>query len=101
MITSLLFTLSLGVVSLIFRPTFATYEEQLNRRNSVGWDLVRRSKVEFKMGNRQYGQQLLNLSKGHFSKAKKMKRNRRIFAVASVGVMCGLVVGLYQWDLFI
>lgn len=101
MITSLLFTLSLGVVSLIFRPTIATYEEQLNRRNSVGWDLVRRSKVEFKMGNRQYGQQLLNLSKGHFSKAKKMKRNRHIFAVASVGAMCGLVVGLYQWGLFI
>lgn len=101
MITSLLFTLSLGVISLIFRPTFATYEERLIRRNSVGWDLVNRSKVEFKMGNRRYGQQLLNLSKGHFGKANKMKRNRRIFAAVAVGSVCGLVALSHQWGLFI
>lgn len=101
MTTSLLFTLIFGVVALIYRPTFATYENRLNRRNAVGWDLVNRSEVEFEMGNRQYGQQLLNLSKGHFSKAKMMKRNRRIFTAVAVGTVCGLVALSHQWGLFI
>lgn len=96
MTTSLLFTLFVGVVSTIYRPLFATYENRLNRRNSVGWDLVNRSKVEFKNGNRQYGQQLLNLSIGHFQKAERMKRRRFTLTVITLLMLGGLVIGLSQ-----
>lgn len=90
MMSSTLFLLILGVITLIYGPKAVQYQMRITNRWKVYWRLVNQSKAALRNGDLELSNQLRNLSKGHLTKALKMERQRRLVAVFSLLLVGGL-----------
>jgi len=88
--SSFYFTAVMGVYSITFGPKAVQIQQRINRRWNNYWDLVNRSKKAKRDGDLTYGQQLRNLSLGHFVAAKKLEQRRWVFGLLSLTAIFGV-----------